>query len=118
MINPDCQTTSQTDISTVDFNLSIANMSSNQEAPKLLVNIGPESVDYFGFVRDGWRSENGESRNVKEVIVARSVEIQPKAGKNEEWLSIDNENYELKPIKVTLLPKLIKVFCTKENEKM
>ena len=71
MINPNCQTTNQTDISTVDFNLSIANMSSNEEAPKLLVNTGPESVDYFRFVRDGWRSENRESRNVKEVIVVR-----------------------------------------------
>lgn len=116
VFNPECQTVYQKHISTVDFNLSIVNNSS--EVPKLVVDVGPQQVDYFDFVKEGWKSEKGEKRKVKEVIEARSVEIQPKVNKGsqkEEWFSIDNENYELKPIRVTLLPRLINVFCKKES---
>ncbi|KAH0811429.1 hypothetical protein GEV33_011362 [Tenebrio molitor] len=118
VINPDCHTIQQKDISTVDFTLSIPNLNSNKETPKLVANIGPKTVDYFDFVKEGWKSENGRMRDVEEVIEARSIEIQPKVtnkSDSEGWFSIDNENYELKPIKVTVLPKLIKVFCRKEN---
>ncbi|KXZ75829.1 hypothetical protein TcasGA2_TC031813 [Tribolium castaneum] len=99
-------------ISTVDFNLEVE----SEQVPKLVVNVGPKSVNYFDFVKEGWKSEKGEKRKVREIIEARSVEIQPKINQNEEkWFSIDNENYELKPVRVTLLPKLINVFCKKEN---
>lgn len=30
----------------------------------------------------------------------------------EKWYSIDNDNYEVKPIRVTLLPQLIRVFAS------
>lgn len=75
-------------------------------------------VDYLEFVKQGWRSENGQNRKIDETVEARTVEIHPKVLKNsqnEQWFSIDNENFELKPIKVTLLPKLINVFCKKES---
>ena len=29
---------------------------------------------------------------------------------NDKWYSIDNDNYEVKPIRVTILPEAIKVF--------
>ncbi|XP_044253994.1 acylglycerol kinase, mitochondrial [Tribolium madens] len=110
--NPECRTIYQRDISTVDFNLTV----DGEKVPKLVVNVGPQSVDYFDFVKEGWKSEKGQKRTVSEIIEARSMEIQPKLAKNEEkFFSIDNENYELKPVRVTLLPKLINVFCKKEN---
>lgn len=109
--NPQCRLVGEKVISTVDFNLSIRN---DDEIPKLMVKVGPKNINYLDFVKEGWRSENGKERSVEDVIEARSIEIIPKIpNKSEEsWLSIDNENFELKPIRVTLLPKLINVFCT------
>ena len=70
---------------------------------------------------------------VREKILARQFEMIPassdqskygkvvKEGSEEEaapppavdkWYSIDNDNYEVKPVRVTLLPDAIKMFTT------
>ncbi|KAJ8966868.1 hypothetical protein NQ314_003262 [Rhamnusium bicolor] len=117
--NPDCQKTHQKKISTADLALLTSNaIPSNlnsREIPKLQIQIGPGKVEYIDFVKNGWNSENGQSREVKEIIEARTVEINPEKEEKESWFSIDNEYYEVKPIKITLLPKIINMFCKKEE---
>ncbi|KAJ8937290.1 hypothetical protein NQ318_020340 [Aromia moschata] len=116
--NPECQKIHQKKISTADLALltsnSIPSSLNSRDIPKLQIQIGPDRIDYLDFVRNGWKSENGETRDVKEVIEARTVEVKPEIKQKEAWFSIDNENYEVKPVRITLLPKAINMFCKKE----
>lgn len=77
----------------------------------MLVEIGPDNIDYFSYVKNGLKIEKGENEDVKEVIEARVIRLSPEV-EYESWFSIDNEEYEVKPIKITILPKFINVFCT------
>lgn len=81
---------------------------------KLNVEIGPETIKYFDFVREGLKFEKEETRNIQEALEARVIILNPQGGDGS-WFSIDNEEYEVKPIKITLLPKLLNVFCLNSN---
>lgn len=111
VLNPECSKFFEKIVSTID--LSISTNSSHQisnDVPKLTVEIGPDSINYFDFVKNGVKIEKGETKDVEEVIEARLVKLNPQKD-NDSWFSIDNEEYEVKPIKITLLPKLVNVFC-------
>ncbi|KAI4462505.1 sphingosine kinase [Holotrichia oblita] len=120
-INQHCKEVHEQTISTSDFGLLTSNMITDPEEsesgiPKLRLNIGPQHIDYLDFVRQGWRSEQGQHRDISNVIEARQVEIHPSAVSDEtkeSWFSIDKEDFEVKPVRVTLLPKLINMFCKK-----
>lgn len=115
--NDFCQTIHEKHITTSDFAIETTNTLSNfNQLPQLRLNLGPNSVDYFNFVTQGWQSENGLNRITCEVIEAKEIEIKPflKAEQEKEhWFSIDKEEFEVKPVKVTLLPKAIKMYCKK-----
>lgn len=49
----------------------------------------------------------------KEVIEARTVDLKPEMNRENIWFSIDNEEYEVKPIRVTLLPNILKMYCNR-----
>lgn len=75
-------------------------------------------MDYLDFVRQGWRTEQGQEREIKNTIEARQIEIHPSEisdEKKESWFSIDKEDFEVKPVRVTLLPKFINMFCKKSD---
>lgn len=79
-------------------------------------------------MKEGWlRTKTETSQMNREKILVRQFEMIPKIeessiaeketteeGKSveveERWYSIDNDNYEVKPIRVTVLPDAIKVF--------
>lgn len=88
---------------------------------------GPENISSFQFVKEGWLRHSGTSQMQHENILARQFEMIPKTEEQsvniegekvdeekssaiERWYSIDNDNYEVKSIRVTLLPEAIKVF--------
>ncbi|XP_076274247.1 acylglycerol kinase-like protein Mulk isoform X1 [Rhynchophorus ferrugineus] len=115
--NPQCGEKIQKQISTTDLTLFTSNVipSGIDDIPKINLFIGPPDVDYIEFVKQGWNYERNGSREIKENIEARTIEIDPKnINGKQAWFSIDNEAYEAKPIKVTLLPKLLKMYCKKE----
>lgn len=118
-INDKCQEMHEKEISTLDLSLATTNTLTNlHDLPKLQLNLGPDSIDYLDFVKQGWDSENGKNRNMAEVIEAKRIEIKPavvSSDENEKWFSIDKEDFEVKPVRITLLPKAIKMFCKKSN---
>ena len=83
--------------------------------PKLILEVGPRDVKYLDFVGQGWQSEQGETRRVVDTLEARQLEIRPARGEKERWFSIDKEDFEVKPIIVTLLPKFIQMYCKKNG---
>ncbi|KAB0796513.1 hypothetical protein PPYR_10574 [Photinus pyralis] len=100
-VNALCEEIHQKYISTSDFAVATTNALGGYDSlPQLKLNLGPNSVDYFDFVSEGWRSEHGHDRNVKETILAKEIEIKPdELEHTDRWFSIDNEEFELKPVK-------------------
>ncbi|XP_066261514.1 acylglycerol kinase, mitochondrial [Euwallacea similis] len=116
--NPHCNQMVEKDIATSDFTLLTSNVVPKKikDVSKLNIFIGPEKVEYFDFIRQGWKTERGENREFKESIEARTLEIHPQIRlEKESWFSIDSEEYEVKPVKITLLPNLLKMYCKKDT---
>lgn len=115
IVNPKCTTWHEKTVETSDFVLSTSNISSEKnDIPKLHLSIGPKSLNYIEFVKQGWNYENGKQREFEEHLHARMMNIKPKEIWSEEkglWFSIDNDEYEVKPVKITLLPRFITMFC-------
>lgn len=113
--NEKCKEKQSREISTADFNLSTMNINNENYdgPPKLELKLGPESVDYLNFVSQGFQSLKGK-RIVNETIDVREIELTPKINGKETWFSIDKESFEAKPIKITLLPQIISLFCRKD----
>ena len=94
---------------------------------------GPEQVSSLEFIGEGWRRVGNKPKGLPcERIAAQQLTLEPvveettspesqptetdtKKGK-EKWFSIDNDNYEVKPIQVTLLPEAIRVFAPEPKE--
>ncbi|KAL3288709.1 hypothetical protein HHI36_003144 [Cryptolaemus montrouzieri] len=118
-VSPLCVTEYQTKIETSNFVISTSNiLPCNENIPKLHLSIGPKSLDYIGFVQQGWKFEKGQETDIEEKVEARVIDIKPNdtwSAEKEAWFSIDNDNFEVKPIKITLLPKFITMFCKKDN---
>lgn len=88
----------------------------NSSTPRLRLEIGSTDIDYLDFVSRGWQFENGGDKDVKEVMDVRQVQINPlETWKQEKevWFSIDKEEYEVKPVKVTLMPGIAQMYCKK-----
>ncbi|XP_034253378.1 acylglycerol kinase, mitochondrial [Thrips palmi] len=131
-VNEDCRTVRKLDVATSDFSLISSNVSKeHNKVPQLQVSFGPEHVSYNDFVKEGWRRENGEDPSRPCKILAKEVKLWPvQAVKHqdnatasstqdniptgpkdiEKWISIDNEDYEVKAVHATLLPNLVKMF--------
>ena len=45
------------------------------------------------------------------LVLGEDEEQQTPASTTERWYSIDNDNYEVKPVRVTLLPNAISMFA-------
>lgn len=120
IVNPECGTRHEKNIETSDLVISTCNISAtDNHIPKLHLKIGPKSLNYFDFVKQGWNSEEGYERKFEEDVDARVLEIKPHetwSDKKGLWFSIDNDEFEVKPIKITLVPRFIKMFCKIEKQ--
>lgn len=104
-------------MSTVDLKV-LVNSSSNvgTDTPKIIVEIGPKNINYIGYVKNGLKIEKGEKEHVEEIVEARIIKLNPQNVTENSWFSIDSEEYDVKPIKITLLSKLVHIFCLNLNK--
>ncbi|KAJ8730533.1 hypothetical protein PYW08_001946 [Mythimna loreyi] len=107
VINPECETTKEICFQTSDFRIVTPNIQNTQSTPALSIGIGKHKYKYSEFVTDGW--DRVRNHSIKDAILARSVMLVPQDHLG--VIDIDKEEYEAKPVKVTLLPKVIKLFC-------
>ncbi|XP_049834639.1 acylglycerol kinase, mitochondrial [Schistocerca gregaria] len=122
VVNEECGNAHNLQISTVDLSVTTSNVYPNCEQegePHMKVKVGPPNVGYFSFLTEGWSSEQGNDRTIQNELSVREININPlkvvdmPEGKDQ-MLSIDNEDYEVRPVHVTLLPKIVSVFCKTE----
>ncbi|BES87511.1 Diacylglycerol kinase catalytic domain [Nesidiocoris tenuis] len=122
IINERCSTIEEKHVVTSDLQLVSNNLQPVQEnIPKLAIKVGP-TVKYQGdLVSAGLKILKDDPSVLTDIIEAKQVEIRPlkKAqatnetleDQDEDSLSIDNEDFEVRPIRVSVLPNSIKVFC-------
>lgn len=128
-LNPECQVQQEYDIRNAnEMLITTSNVEphKNADIPELIVRQGIENKGAWDFIIEAWRRLGSEANQIQEMAVAkkweaRTVELRPVidkqdaeqeagADKKEEFYSIDNEDYEVKPIKITLLPAFVNVF--------
>ncbi|XP_063536702.1 acylglycerol kinase, mitochondrial isoform X2 [Cydia strobilella] len=107
-INPECLKSEELCFKTAEFKIETA--AEKQEKPSLKIILGKSSYSYAEFVSEGWDRLKNKPED-KEVISARTVELLPQDPGKEVTIEIDKEEFELKPVKVTILPKVVKLFC-------
>ncbi|XP_067010132.2 acylglycerol kinase, mitochondrial [Anabrus simplex] len=123
VVNDSCGDIHEEEISCVDLSLNTANVQPNcrkEGVPHIEICMGPPTVGYFEFVSEGWKREKRKEPTVVKKIQAQELKLVPKMGEKkpeggERWISIDSEDYEVKPIHVKLLPRKVDVFCRPEN---
>lgn len=88
--------------------------------PHLSISLGKMNLGYFEYVAEGWNRLNKKQPTVNNIMAARTVEIYPQkvSREGEEiWFAIDNEEFDVKPIKITFLPHAIKVYANGDKDK-
>lgn len=106
--NPECGMVQELCYKTCDFKIETVNPT--HDKPKLNVVLGKNSYSYTEFVSEGWNRLKNVQGN-SNVISVRTVELVPKESEKEVTIEIDREEFEAKPVKVTILPKIVKLFC-------
>ncbi|XP_058833818.1 acylglycerol kinase, mitochondrial [Topomyia yanbarensis] len=108
----------EVDPSELILQTSNADQEREQDKPKLSLTISPSVDSGFSFLKESW-SRLWNRRYVEcpaeKHIEVRTVELIParlKTSENDKELfySIDNEAYEVRPVRVTLVPKAVEVY--------
>lgn len=83
------------------------------EPPKLAVKLSKETKGY-DFITDSWKRLQTNQFSTNQEITARTVEVLPDNTATdgaEHFFSIDNEAYEVKPVRITILPKILDFYA-------
>lgn len=116
-INPECSVSKELCFKTTEVRIKTPNIDKNvAEIPGLRLLLGKNKFSYPEFVFEGWSRLKGEKID-PEGIVARTIEFLPKEPPSEkEVIEIDKEEYDVKPIKITLVPRVVKIFCSPQSK--
>ncbi|XP_050543355.1 acylglycerol kinase, mitochondrial isoform X2 [Daktulosphaira vitifoliae] len=108
VINPECNIYEKQSIRSLNVSINL-NVGPH---PSLKINIGPEEILYSDFVKEGYQKFIGKSGGIINYLTkeAKEIILSPHTYEDK-WLSIDNEDYEVKPMKLTLIPNSIYLFC-------
>lgn len=113
--NESCGIFKEVPISTTDLFISTKNVRRKNDDSGVKVELGPKSVNYTDFVSEGWRRISGKKQEPEQILNAKDIEIHPEKDESFEDKSrmfyIDNEEFELKAVKIRLLSRSVKMFC-------
>lgn len=127
--NDRCALQNEMEIHTTGMQLTTSNATPPNDGsdetvpPKLQVKLARQNYG-FDFVLDSWKRLSSGQFDCDTELAVRSIQIIPNTEADgnsdseekaeekmvEKFFSIDNEAYETKPIKITLLPRLVNFF--------
>uniref|UniRef100_A0A2M4ANB0 Acylglycerol kinase, mitochondrial n=1 Tax=Anopheles triannulatus TaxID=58253 RepID=A0A2M4ANB0_9DIPT len=129
IVNEKCSVRHEIEIDPSELVIKTQNVDDTGEEPeqeqgkdsKLQLIVGAQVDSGFGFISDSWSRLRQRKyfecppAATEGAISARTIELLPERLKVEEtdpdlYYSIDNEAYEVRPVRVTLVPKAIEVF--------
>lgn len=114
--NDSCGIFHEVPISTTDLHIKTSTIDGARslENSSLRVQLGPKDIDYISFISEGWRRVSGNRTLIDHSFEAKDIELYPE--KNDERVFfIDNEEFELTPVRIKLLPQCIKIFCSRND---
>lgn len=125
VINKNCSNQTEIECDSAGYIINTSNIEKNPNdnesgnMPKLYLKVIKPS-EGFSFISDSWRRINTRGVNLSAEYPVRAVVLRPKltSAANEDekksqerFFYIDNESYEVKSIRVTLLPKFLNVYA-------
>lgn len=120
IVNDACSVDHELQVDPSELILQTANIDNDDatDKPKLSLKVSPTAGSGFSFLGDSWsRLWNRKylECTTEKTVDVRTVDIIPAKLKTEEtdkdlYYSIDNEAYEVRPVRVTLLPKSVEMF--------
>lgn len=117
IVNPNCSHETSIDCESSGIIISTSNVNQiqqNDDASKLSLRLMKPS-DGFSFVSDSWKRVNTGEINLDAEYPVRMVNLKPKPiddADKERFFYIDNESYEVKSIRITLLPKFLDFYAS------
>lgn len=115
VVNVNCQTQIERDITPGEVFVANNVQRPIDQMPKLTIHLGKQEDSAIDFIRDSWsRLKNDNFALAQESLDIRSAEIYPDtlySDDKEIYFSIDNEAYEVKPVRVSVLPRAVQLFC-------
>lgn len=120
ILNPNCRNTHEESIDTSEFIISTNTAEGiSDDHSKMNIKLNTKPDDYgFDYIWSSWKRLS-ERRYLElpqsRTIEARTVVLLPENKSDDDsevYYSIDNESYEVMPIKITLLPKRVEFFTS------
>lgn len=112
--NPTCSAQQTANIQASELLISQDANRLDTELPRLVIQLGRDEPTSVDFLRESWtRVHNDEFEPVRQVDV-RAVEIRPEpevlfSEEKEAFFSIDNEAYEVKPVRISVVPRALRM---------
>ena len=108
IINDQCKNTNNITLNSVYVSI---NPTINDNILSLSLNSCPESVRFFDILKHGVKSTQEELTNLR--IPAREILLTPiyLPDTSSRWFNIDGEEFEMKPVKLSILNNFSFVYC-------
>lgn len=119
--NPVCHTASQLAVQPHELLLRNNARRSANEIPRLHIQLNGADLSAIDFVKEGWSRIRSEATAAvaaaEREIEVRAVEIRPApqalySEEREAFFSIDNEAFEVKPVRVSVVPRAVRLYTT------
>lgn len=118
VMNENCTKVLSSEVNPSELVLSVDSGEGESQATDALphslkINVGYNVQGGFDFIGKSWSRIRTHEVDVKNRILARTVELIPAQVSTEEkeiFYSIDNEPYEVRPVKISLVPKAIDMY--------
>lgn len=114
IINENCTKTNSIELNSTEIVLSVN--TSNDSLSKLEVYVDGPFESKYDFIKDNWQRIQTRKIQGNKEIEARTIELIPEnvnnTEDNEVFYSIDSEAFEVKPIKVVLIPKAVDLYTS------
>lgn len=117
VLNPLCGQAEQLAVRPHELVLRNNAARSTDELPRLSVQLNGHDLSGVDFVKEGWSRIRGtaEATAAEREFEVRAMEIRPApevlhSEEREAFFSIDNEAYEVKPVRVSVVPQAVRMF--------
>lgn len=113
VVNNNCRVTTAIEAQPSEILISINPTRQFDETPALNVMFGKDTMTATDFILDSWKRLRTVEFIPDSVMNVRTLEFQPEnvySEENEAFFSIDNEAYEVKPVRISVVPGAVRMF--------
>lgn len=114
--NPTCKNVIEIDVDPSDINItpSVHRVAGDDLSPaKLTIRYNHQQLDGFSFITKSWQRVRSQVFEAERTFDARTVHLVPEtisSDDKEMFFSIDNEAFEVKPIRISVVPRAIQLY--------